>query len=345
MEHQQVDTRPRHDDPYRRPGDPPPAPPVRHGRAGPVVVLMVVGVVAVLALVAVLAFSAQRVLGSFGTPEDATTPPPGAAGAPIRVGDAPADVETVDGAAWTADRADGTITRVDAATGDTTTITVGSEPTALLVGRTRIWVWNWSSALTPVGLDGTVFPLVYLPRDIGSIALAGDTVLYSQPDTGTVGRLNAGTGAPLAPLTVGGRPTQIAVDGARLVVLDAAGTVRTVDVTTGALLDTATAPPGTTTVLAGEGRTYAAGSGGLAELRAAAAPTPLRHPALSGADVGPDGIRVLDESGVLRQLSFDLTERGRIDGLGLGGDVDIAPDGRVWLLDTLDGTVRAVQPG
>lgn len=343
MEHRNVDTRPRHDDPYWRPGDAPPAPQEPRGRGAPIVLLLI-GALAVAALVAVLVFSAVRVAGSFGTPEDATTPPPGAAGAPIRVGDAPSDVEAADGAVWTADRDTGTITRVDAATGDTTTVTVGGEPTALVVGRTRIWVWNYASALTPVGLDGTVAPLLYLPRDTDSIALAGDTLLYAQPDTGAVGRLDAGTGAPLPPLVLGGRPSQIAVDGNRLVVLDAAGTVRTVDVATGAAVDTVSVPAGTTTVVAAQGRRYAAGADGVAELRPAGT-APLRYPALTGVDVGPDGVWLLDEGGVLRHLSPDLRELGQITGLGAGGDVDVAPDGRVWILDTLDGTVRAVQPG
>lgn len=340
-----MDTRPRHDDPYWRPGDAPPVP--REPRArGAAIALLLVGAVAVLALVVVLVLSAARVAGSFGTPEDATTPPPGAAGPPIRVGDAPSDVEAVGGAVWTADRGTGTITRVDAATGDTTTVTVGGEPTGLLVGPARIWVWNYSSGLTPVGLDGAVLPLVYLPRDTSSIALAGDALLYTQPDTGTVGRLDAGTGAPLAPLAVGGRPTQIAVDGARLVVLDGAGAVRTVDASSGAAVDASVAPPGTTTVLAGAGRRYAAGENGVAVLRpAGTVPDLLRFSPLTGVDAGPDGVWVLDGYGILRRLAPDTAPVGEITGLGSGGDVDIAPDGRVWLLDTAAGTVRAVTPG
>ena len=127
--------------------------------------------------------------------------------------------------------------------------------------------------------------------------------------------------------------------------LDAGGTVRTVDVATGRALDTPVpAPAGTTTVVAAQGRRYAIGEAGVAVLRPAT-PAPLRYPTLTGLAAGPDGVWLLDASGVLRHLSPDLRPLGEIAGLGAGGDVTVAPDGRVWVLDTAAGTVRAVQPG
>ncbi len=353
-QHDPVGTRTRPADPYWRPGDPDVAPPARPERTGgaAVVLLMLLGALAAVGLVVVLVIGVPAVLTSSGvspqaeTPSQAAIPPPGGTAEPVGVGDAPADVEVGHGAVWTADRGSGSVTRVDAATGATTSARVGGEPTALVVGRDLVWVWNYSSALAPVAIDGEeAEPLVYLPRDTSSIALSGDTLWYTQPDTGTVGRLDARTGAPLPELAVGGRPDQIAADGNRLTVLDAGGTVRTVDGATGRALDAAApAPSGTTTVVAAEGRRYAIGEAGVSEL-GPVPPAPLRYPTLTGLAAGSDGVWLLDAGGVLRHLSPDLRPLGETAGLGAGGDVTVGPDGTVWVLDTAAGTVRAVRPG
>jgi len=360
MDQQQLGTRPRPDDPYWRPGDADPATRpaarTRPGRAGPVVAVMLVGALAVVGLVVVLVTGVLGVLASSGGAPDPAPAPAAApveAGAPaggpadaIRVGDAPADVEVVDGIVWTADRGSGTVTRLDPATGARATVTVGGEPTALVVDRGRAWVWNYSSALTPVGPGGEVEPLLRLPRDTSSIALSGDTLWYSQPDTGTLGRLDARSGAPLPPLVVGGRPDQIAVDRGQVSVLDG-GAVRAFDATTGRPIGgPVTVPAGTSAVVAGEGQRYVIGEAGVARLGApGTSPLPLRFGPLAGFAVGRDAVWALDTAGTLRRLSFDLRPLGQSTGAGSGGDVAVGPDGRVWTLDTAAGTVRAVSPG
>ena len=65
---------------------------------------------------------------------------------------APVDLAAGAGAVWTANRGDGTISRVDVQTGEQKTIRLGQDPAAVAVGATSVW------ASARRGLVGTVVP-------------------------------------------------------------------------------------------------------------------------------------------------------------------------------------------
>ncbi|MDQ4107269.1 MAG: hypothetical protein M3138_00475 [Actinomycetota bacterium] len=58
----------------------------------------------------------------------------------IPVGDGPVGVAVGAGAVWTANASDGTVSRVDPATGEVTTIEVGHRPQGVALANGRVWV-------------------------------------------------------------------------------------------------------------------------------------------------------------------------------------------------------------
>ena len=56
------------------------------------------------------------------------------------VGDGPVAVAVGAGAVWTANASDGTVSRVDPATGEVTTIEVGHRPQGVALANRRVWV-------------------------------------------------------------------------------------------------------------------------------------------------------------------------------------------------------------
>jgi hypothetical protein len=125
----------------------------------------------------------------------ATLRPVGSAapiGNPMREGPQASDVEAAGGVAWVTNATDGTITRFDGATGQSTTIRVGGSPLdSALVGGT-LWVPDvWSGSLTPVDALAMRLPDASLHADYPFSAAATDDALWVIAQTG-----NAGPGGP-----------------------------------------------------------------------------------------------------------------------------------------------------
>ncbi|RZT85413.1 hypothetical protein EV383_2278 [Pseudonocardia sediminis] len=276
------------------------------------------------------------------SPSTAAPLPAGA----VRVGPGPVDVEGDATTLWTADRAGASVTRVLPGIGATITFPVGGEPAQLVVADGRVWVWNYSSAITPVDVrTGRAGDLVRTELGISAIAAGDGGVWFTVPSRGLLGRIDTRTGR-FDPQTVplGGRPDHLAYDAGRLTVLDsAAHTVRTVDTRTRAVGAPRPVPAEVTTVAAGSGRRYVVSETALAPL----GDGPVRDDQLvrvgpiAAYATAPTGVWVLDTAGALRRWPADLRDPAvPIRGQATGGDVLALPDGRVWVLDTAAATLR-----
>lgn len=157
---------------------------------------------------------------------------------PVRVGSAPTAVAVDGPTVWVADNADGTVVRLDAATGRRLPgrARVGAGPVAVAARDGVAWV---------ASADGTVARLD--PRtgvrtgaaarvlDPGGAALGGGALWVTSRAGDAVVRLDPATGARRGrPIRVGRGPTDVVVrDGTAWVANSASGTVSRVDTATG----------------------------------------------------------------------------------------------------------------
>jgi YVTN family beta-propeller protein len=89
---------------------------------------------------------------------------------PVEAGGDPSAVAVGDGSIWVANRADGTVSRIDPVTNESKTIRVGSGPSAIAVGEGSVWAVNRLSGsvsridvgtdkvIASIDLDGPGFP-------------------------------------------------------------------------------------------------------------------------------------------------------------------------------------------
>lgn len=151
-------------------------------------------------------------------------------GARLDAGRDPAALSLGAGSLWVVNRAPGTVTRIDPATGRVrSAIPVGRRPDAVAVGPRAVWVLN-SGDDTLSRIDPATDQPVDVPLSLGKqledIALAGGVLWVAAADR-TVSRLDAVTGAVRAPpVAVGRPPLALAADGTTVWV--ASGADRTV---------------------------------------------------------------------------------------------------------------------
>ena len=81
------------------------------------------------------------------------------------MGGSPYDVTFAFGAAWTSNYTDGTVTRIDAATGRTRTIRVGAQPVGIAHAGGYVWVANQG--------DGTVSSIDPTGQHVRSLTIGG----------------------------------------------------------------------------------------------------------------------------------------------------------------------------
>jgi streptogramin lyase len=140
-------------------------------------------------------------------------------GARLDAGRDPAALALGAGSLWIVNRAPGTVTRIDPATGRArSAIPVGRRPDALAVGSRAVWVLNsGDDTLTRVdpATDQPVDVPLSLGKQLEDIALAGGVLWVAAADR-TVSRLDAVTGAVRAPpVAVGGPPLLCSSLGAK----------------------------------------------------------------------------------------------------------------------------------
>jgi serine/threonine protein kinase/streptogramin lyase len=341
-------------EPHRFAGPPPAAPPRSRRR----LLLAVSGVLAVVALAAGLLVAVPGLTG--GTSGPTTTPtavptvPAGrVVGDPIPVGAGPIDLIGGAGYIWTADADDGTIARIDPATRAATKIAVSGQPNSLVVGQGKAWVWNYSSAITPVDVtSGKVGELIRTQIDISAIAADDTSVWFLAPDSNAVGRIDMKTGRFTGDLIqLGRRPDSLAIDGTRLYVVSRSDrSLTTIDTTTRAVVGTPRPLiDGIASVGVSGGRVYVFGTAGFGLL----GDTPLTKDQLvpgsgvAGIVLDGDTAWLIDEDrNEIRRVGQDLRTplAAPITGIGAGvGDAEVV-NGVLWISSRTADTVTRIDP-
>lgn len=349
-----------------RPGTPPPLTEVgaeRPARGRRWVWGVVAGVVAV-AVAATVTIVALR--GSPGpgpgpvpptttqvaTPAPATNLPAAGQveGAPIAVGVGPADVLGGGGFVWTANSDAGSVTRIDPASGATAEFRVDGQPGTTVAGHGKIWVWNWSSAVTPVDVaTGQVGDLVRTELDFAAVAAGPDYLWFTAPATNVVGRIDMRTGQfDTRTIPVGRRPGPIAVDGGKVYVLNREDrSLTTIDEQSATVIgEPRSLPDGAAILGAGFGHVYVSGGGkitpvGDGPIGAGSAATPVWA---SGWAIGTTGLWWVDgEGGKMTRTGYDLGPPvAELTGLGPIEDADEI-DGAMWLANGTANTATRVR--
>jgi len=333
--------------PHQPPSQPVPVvtPPRRRGRTG-----------LIAALVAVLVLAAASVGGWLllrDSGNDGPRPVGAIEGAPIPVGKEPFDiVADDDGLLWTANIGDGTISKIDPATGAATRINVGGSPTQLAVTSDAVWVWNYSNSVTRVDIasESVGDPIDTGPGVISAIAAGKGYVWVTNSEQNTVVRIDPETQTLAGePIKVGLQPMSLVV-GADFVYVVNQGdqTISTVD-TTGLVGDPLQLDGKPGGIEFHDGTLYVFVSGNITPIDEATfamgEPVPLMGACCATA--GHDGIwaafPVTDE---LRW--FDLkgmeSKGSAIQGIGKGVGEVLVVDGTVWLTDSEDNEVLRVTP-
>lgn len=181
----------------------PPAPthvqrPLRQ-RSGTVVALIAAGLVALVTLgVAWFLFLRPTTVEPAGT----------IIGDPIAVGKKPYDIEQGNGLLWTANSGEDTISKIDPDSGTAKEIRVGGTPVGLTTSGDIVWVWNYTTELTPVNMRTEE---VYDPVSAGGVDIiavtAGGGYIWVAHKDNTVTRISEKTGEIIGdPIPVGKDP-------------------------------------------------------------------------------------------------------------------------------------------
>jgi YVTN family beta-propeller protein len=137
----------------------------------------------------------------------------GAASSPIAVGPGPEDLVAGLGALWSANKGcddpsnpcpgNGSVTRVDTATGAVRTIPLGKEPRYVTVGASSVWATSFfSDTLSRIDpATGNVAQVVAAPKGPGGVAEAFGSVWVAGYDNGEVWRYDPATLAVTAKIS------------------------------------------------------------------------------------------------------------------------------------------------
>jgi len=153
----------------------------------------------------------------------ATEPPAG----PFAVGDGPDGIALGAGAVWVAASRDGTLTRIDPASGDTTSVDVGENPDSVLVAFGSVWV-SVTGTGKVVRLSADPQPEVLESFDVGSrpegLAASGRAIWVANSGDGTLSQIVESTGSVRTVEGVAGEPVGLAIGAGAVWVADASGT-------------------------------------------------------------------------------------------------------------------------
>jgi YVTN family beta-propeller protein len=132
------------------------------------------------------------------------------------VGNGPGPIAVGGAAAWVANTIDGTVSRIDTATGATTTRPLGAGLAGIAFGADALWVTSEATG-TVLRIDprsGTVVQPVGVGNGPAGIAVGAGAVWVANRLDGTVSRIDPATNAVSATIPeVGVSPTAVAADG------------------------------------------------------------------------------------------------------------------------------------
>jgi hypothetical protein len=143
---------------------------------------------------------------------------------PLRAGEEPLAIETSGGSVWSANHDDGTLRRLDAATGRLlATIELGVEPHAMAVAPDAIWVADahHHAVLRVDPSGGSVLARIPVGFEAGLLAAAGGAVWAAtrpHPDypAGIAARIDPAANRVTATLRLAGQATALAADRDRV---------------------------------------------------------------------------------------------------------------------------------
>jgi peptide/nickel transport system substrate-binding protein len=140
----------------------------------------------------------------------------------VRLTAAPTAVTFGAGSIWTAN-ADGTVSRIDPQSHDVVqTIDVQTEPSAIIVSGTAVWVANGASG-TVTRIDtahGRVTATVRVRSGPSALAAGAGAIWVANTDDGSVSRIDPDTASVTRTISIGGAPSSVAVAGSTLWVAD-----------------------------------------------------------------------------------------------------------------------------
>lgn len=168
-------------------------------------------------------------------------PPPPNPVKTIAVGERPVNIAAGAGSVWASNQSDGTISRLDVATGSVTaTITVGGQPGGVGFGDGSLWVANFG--------DGTVERIDPASNTVGArivvggqpdgATVASDGTVWISDFAGAVLRIDPATNAVAARIPVPGNPSSPVLAFGLLWIGNVDGSVRTIDPATNAIVGT-----------------------------------------------------------------------------------------------------------
>jgi DNA-binding beta-propeller fold protein YncE len=272
---------------------------------------------------------------------------------PIAVGADPGDVEAGEGYVWVSGVGDGTLTRIDPATGDTTRIPVGGEPGQIVVADGAVWVRNLGDRITRVDTETLVVsPPVAGGGAISGMTVGGGYVWLAHRGENTVSRVDARTSEPVGrPIGVGSEPRAMEFgNSAAYVVNDGDGTVSRIDAASGTVTAVARVGESVSGIEVDGGRVYLAADDGVVAVAEDAFTAPGRRVDLPG--FGHFVVR----RGVLFVVYSENPRIERVDantGLpigeavtGVGAEVGRARFAfdRLWMTNQKGATVQVLAP-
>jgi hypothetical protein len=152
----------------------------------------------------------------------AAAPPAG----PFAVGKTPDGIAIGAGAVWVVGSGDGTLTRIDPTSGETTSVDVGKNPDSVVLAFDSVWV-SVTGANQVVRLSATDRPQVQKTFDVGSkpegLAVSPQAIWVANSGDGTLSQIVEATGDVRSVKDVGGTPVDVAVGAGAVWVADASG--------------------------------------------------------------------------------------------------------------------------
>ena len=174
--------------------------------------------------------------------------------ATVKVGHQPYDVAFLAGAAWLTDYADGTVSRVDARTGRRTVVRTGGTPIGIAPSAGALWVGLGDGTVARIDpARSVVTARVHVGGGSSWTAYDASSVWVSDPADGAVVQVDARTARVVRTARVGGTPQDGDVGGGGVWVPDKDGSLRRIDVRTGAVTGPWPTTVGNPFVLASDG--------------------------------------------------------------------------------------------
>jgi len=224
-------------------------------------------VAAGVAIAVAVALAVMQLAGSGGldeVSEGATgviDPGDGRIVAQYMVGHAPHALAAGGGSVWIANGRDGTVSRVERAHGQVTTIDVGGEPTAVAFGGGSLWVADGQNRVVDQVDSATNRVVGRLPAGNGprGVAVAGGAVWVASPVDGQVERIDVAKGGRIRRIAVPGGPAAIAAgSGSVWVAGEQVGVVTKLDPVSGAAVRAIGVGNGPAAITAGYGGVWVA---------------------------------------------------------------------------------------